>query len=220
MRSNHWNMTRHRMESGDDQPNVQLQPLIIQTSNDDSPQQQMSGLTVVGNRIHFYADIYDETILMLNKTLLELDLSLQNTKNVLGDETVTPIIHLHLNTGGGSVYAAFAAVDTIRNLKSKVYTYVDGYCASAGTLISSVGNKRFVGMYSQMLIHQLSGEMYGKFSEMEDQMFNSTALMKVLKEFYKKYTKMPMKKLDELLKKDISLTADECVLYGLVDEIR
>jgi hypothetical protein len=61
--------------------------------------------------------------------------------------------------------------------------------------------------------------MYGKFSEMEDQMFNCTIIMKVLKDFYKKYTKMPMKKLDELLKKDISLTAEECLQYGLIDEI-
>jgi ATP-dependent protease ClpP protease subunit len=70
-----------------------------------------------------------------------------------------------------------------------------------------------------MLIHQLSSGVYGKFSEMEDEIYNCTNLMKLLKDFYKKNTKMPMKKLDELLKKDIWLNAEECVLYGLVDEI-
>lgn len=215
------NPNKYRMDDGNDEiPSNQLQPIIIQAPNNNQEQNISSGITITGNKIHFYSDIYDETVLILNKALIETDISLQNTKNILGDETVDPIIHLHLNTGGGSIYAAFATVDTIRNLKSKVHTHIDGYCASAGTLISSVGHKRTIGLYSSMLIHQLSGEMYGKFSEMEDSMFNSTLLMKSLKDFYKKYTKIPMKKLDELLKKDISLSAQECLDFGLVDMIR
>ena len=212
---------KYKMNDGDEESNnSQLPPIYINTANSQDQQPQMPGIAVVGNRIQFYSDIYDESALMLNKVLLELDIQLQNTKNALGDDTVNPIIHLHLNTGGGSIYAAFAIIDTIRNLKASVYTYVEGYCASAGTLISSIGKKRYIGTYSQMLIHQLSGDMYGKFSEMEDQMFNSTALMKTLKAYYKKHTKLPMKTLDELLSKDISLTAEQCLQYGLVDEIR
>ena len=55
---------------------------------------------------------------------------------------------------------------------------------------------------------------------MEDDFYNSKNLMKVLKDFYKKNTKIPMKKLDELLKRDIWLTAKECLQYGIIDEIR
>jgi ATP-dependent Clp protease protease subunit len=100
-----------------------------------------------------------------------------------------------------------------------VYTYVEGAVASAGTLLSLAGDKRYMGKYSHLLIHQLSGGMYGKFNEMEDEIYNCTALMKLLKAFYKEKTKMPMKKLEEILTKDIWLSADECLQYGIVDQI-
>lgn len=61
--------------------------------------------------------------------------------------------------------------------------------------------------------------MYGKFSELEDEIYNITNLMSILKSFYKEHTKLPVKKIDELLKKDIWLSAEECLQYGLVDEI-
>jgi ATP-dependent Clp protease protease subunit len=76
-----------------------------------------------------------------------------------------------------------------------------------------------MGKHAHLLIHQLSGGMYGKFSEMEDEFYNSTTLMKLIKSFYKETTKIPMKKLDELLKKDIWLTAEECLAFGIIDEI-
>jgi ATP-dependent Clp protease protease subunit len=104
-------------------------------------------------------------------------------------------------------------------MKSKVYTYVDGAAASAATLVLLAGEKRYMGKYSHLLIHQLSGGMYGKFNEMEDEIYNCTALMKLLKSFYKEKTKMPMKKLDEILSKDIWLNAEECQQFGIIDQI-
>lgn len=177
-----------------------------------------ANIRVVENKIFFYGDIDEQSVLDLNRILVEVDLKLQNTKNVIG-EGYDPIIHLHVNTYGGSIFAAFSTVDTIRTLRSKVYTYVDGSVASAGTLITAVGAKRFVGQHGHLLIHQLSSGVYGKFSEMEDELFNCTKLMKLLKEFYKKNTKLPMKKLDELLQRDIWLEAKECVQFGIADEI-
>ena len=177
-----------------------------------------ANIKVLENKILFYSDIDSTSILELNKILLELDIKLQNIGNALGDG-FDPICHLHLCTYGGEIFPALSTVDTIRKMKSKVYTYIDGSVASAGTLISTVGHKRFMGKHAHLLIHQLSGGMYGKFSEMEDEFYNSTTLMKLIKSFYKETTKIPMKKLDELLKKDIWLTAEECLAFGIIDEI-
>lgn len=131
-------------------------PFVINTSNEQS--QPSCGIRVVENTIFFYGEVDDQSCLELNRILLEVDIKLQNLKNSIG-EGYDPIIHLRINTIGGEVYAALASVDTIRNLKSKVYTYADGLVASAGTLISSVGHKRFCGKHSYMLIHQLSSEL-------------------------------------------------------------
>jgi len=196
-------------------------PFIItqKGSDEDSFVPDIGNVKTVGeNSIYFYGDVDDDSALELNKTLIELDHKLQKLKVSLGD-SYNPIIHLHINTYGGGIFSAFSTVDTIRNLKSLVYTYIDGSVASAGTLITTIGSKRYIGKHAHLPIHQLSSGVYGKFSEMEDEIYNCTNLMKLLKKFYKETTKIPMKNLDELLKRDIWMSAEECLQYGIVDEI-
>ena len=215
-----WKIKKNRSSSEEDEekesPAIAGFPLFINTQ--DSPQPSC-GIRVVENKLFFYGEIDEQSCLELNRVLVEMDSKLQNLKCTLGDD-YTPIIHLHINTPGGEIYAAFSSVDTILNLKSHVYTYADGLVASAGTLLSSVGKKRYVGKHAHMLIHQLSSEIYGTFADLQAGMDTTVQLMKILKDFYKKNTKVPMKKLDELMTKDIYLTAEECILYGLVDEIK
>lgn len=205
--------TKYKLNTQEDQP-IGI-PIII---NNTEPAMVGSAMRVIENKIFFYDDIRNDSILELNRILQEVDIKLQNTKNVLGD-SFDPVIHLHIKTDGGEIYSAISTIDMLPTLKSKVYTYVDGCVASAGTLITMSGDKRFMGKNANLLIHQLSSGMYGKFSEMEDTMENCTNLMKFIKGFYKQTSKIPMKKLDELLKRDIWLTAEECLQFGMIDEI-
>jgi ATP-dependent Clp endopeptidase proteolytic subunit ClpP len=170
------------------------------------------------NTISFYGDIDMITAGELNRLLTEVDLRLQNTKNILGD-SYTPTINLRIRSDGGTLFEGIAVLDRIRTLKSKLHTYVEGGAASAATLISVAGHKRFIGKNSLMLIHQLSGGSYGNFQQMEDQHENHRRLMGIIKSVYKQYTKIPMKVLDEILKRDLWLTAEQCLEYGMVDEI-
>ena len=43
--------------------------------------------------------------------------------------------------------------------------------------------------------------------------------METIRSIYSKHTKIPKKKLDEILDHDLWLSAEECLKYGLVDEI-
>ncbi len=215
-----WKVKKHRLAADEDDEKESATitgfPLFI---NSQEPQQPSCGIRVVENKLFFYGEIDEQSCLELNRILVELDIKLQNLKNTLGED-YNPVIHLHVNTPGGEVYGAFSSIDTITNLQSDVYTYADGLVASAGTLITSVGKKRICGKHAHMLIHQLSSEIYGTFADLQAGMDSATLLMKILKDFYKKHTKIPMKKLDELMTKDIYLTAEECLNYGIVDEIR
>lgn len=177
-----------------------------------------SNIRVVENTIFFYADVTEQSALELNAILYELDAKLKNTFNFLGPDFV-PHIKLRINSYGGSVFAGMAILDTIRNLKSEVHTYIDGAAASAATIISVAGKKRFIGKNSLMLIHQLSSGSYGKFSEMEDDMENNRRIMKMIKDIYKQYTKVPMKQIDEILKHDLWFDSSKCLEFGLVDQV-
>jgi ATP-dependent Clp protease protease subunit len=169
------------------------------------------------NNIYFYGDIMESNALELNSLLYDLDKKLSITQNFLD---VKPHINLRINSYGGSLFAGLATVDCIRNLNCEVHSYVEGAAASAATIISVVCDKRYIGKYSKMLIHQLSSGTYGKYSELEDDMVNNTHLMDTIKAIYKEYTKVPMKKLNEILKRDLWFDSSTCLELGLVDFIK
>jgi ATP-dependent protease ClpP protease subunit len=141
------------------------------------------------NRIYFYSGVTRPKILKLNKGIFNLNVNMLSKAGPL--EYEPPPIMLHINSYGGSVFAGLSAVDYILNSKVPVHTVIDGCAASAATLMSCVAEKRYMHRHACMLVHQLSGLMWGKFQEMQDDMQNSEMLMEKIKNIYRKYTKIP-----------------------------
>ena len=169
------------------------------------------------NHIYFYTEVNKSSILELNKTLKLVGSENLHTANVL--EIPTPDIKLHINSPGGSLFDGLAAVDYVRRSKVPVHSIVEGMAASAATLISVMAHKRSINKHSYMLIHQLSAGAIGKFEELMDDMENNKALMEAIKKIYLERTKIPAKMLKEILKKDLYFDANQCLKYGLVDDI-
>ena len=174
-------------------------------------------IAVHENKIYFYAGVNRESAAELNKKIGELQVRSFTMANNLDVEPYP--IHLHINSGGGSIISGIASMDTILSCKVPVYTYVDGFAASAATFLTLVGNKRFISRHSYMLIHQLTSNFWGKYSEFQDAKQNLDLMMDTIKNVYKKYTKVPVRKLNEILKHDLMWNAETCLKYGLVDEI-
>lgn len=173
----------------------------------------------VDNTIFFYSDVNVIACSDLNRMLREIDARLTLAAGIMKAESFTPTIHLRVNSYGGDIFAGLSTVDTIRSLKCKLYTYVEGACASAATLITACGHRRFIGKHSFMLVHQLSSISAGTFEQLQDNHENNKRLMGLIKSIYKQYTKIPMKELDGILKHDLWMDSSECMQYGLVDEI-
>ena len=170
------------------------------------------------NIIYFYSAVDLKENFKLNKELSSVGRQMEMVAVKLGMD-VPPPIHLRINSYGGSVFAAFGSIDYIMQSKTPVYTYIDGCAASAGTIMSVCGAKRFIGENAYMLVHQLSSMHWGKYQELQDDMKNSDNLMKRIKEIYEIKTKIPKAKMDDLLKHDLWWDAKTCLKYGLVDEI-
>ena len=169
------------------------------------------------NRIYFYSGVTRPKILKLNKLLFNLNINMLSKTGPL--EYEPPPIKLHINSYGGSVFAGLAALDYIKNSKVPVHTIIDGCAASAATLMSCVGAHRQMHRNSCMLVHQLSGAMWGKFQEMEDDFENSKMLMEKIKNIYTEHTRIPKRELNKILKHDLWWEAEKCLQFGLVDEI-
>jgi ATP-dependent protease ClpP protease subunit len=169
------------------------------------------------NNIYFYSPVTQDSCFELTKRLLDIDSTSQTFNLQYGMHS--PPINLHIQSEGGSLLHALYVTDVIQNLKTPVHTYIDGFAASAATLLSVVGDKRFITKNSLMLIHQLSGANVGKYNQMEDEMENLDNIMNIVINMYLNNSVINKNKLIEILKKDIWLDAKTCLDYGLVDTI-
>ena len=181
------------------------------------PKPEEKHIAVHENKIYFYANVNRESVVELNKKVGEIESKSLTLANNL--DINPPSIKILINSGGGSITAGISSMDTILRCKVPVHTYVDGFCASAATFMSVVGSYRFMSRHSYMLIHQLSTNFWGKYSEFEDEKQNLDLMMTTIKNVYKEYTKVPMRKIDEILKHDLLWDAENCKKYGLIDEI-
>ena len=174
-------------------------------------------ITSIDNHIYFYSEVTKKNMYELNKEIRYVSQKMLEQKKKYNIKN--PVIYLHINSFGGSIFAAMATVDTILDCPVDIHTIIEGCAASAATLISVVGKKRYMRRHSHMLIHQLSTVFWGKMDEFEDEMDNLKRLMDLIKGLYNEYTKVPKKKLNEILKHDLWWDADYCLEVGLIDEI-
>ena len=171
------------------------------------------------NHIYFYSNVNKETVYKLNDLIIKINQKYNDVKNKNPSLIITPKpIYLHINSYGGGVFAAFTAIDFIKNSEIPVHTIIEGASASAATLISVVGEKRYMCRNASMLIHQLSSWTQGKMNELEDEFKNLEEMMEHIKKIYVDHTKLKKGELTKLLKHDRWWDFNKCKKHGLFDE--
>lgn len=166
--------------------------------------------------ITFYSDINSQSCIALSQAIKTMD---KQSKQLEIEYNYRLPIKLHIQSFGGELLPSFYVCDLIKSLETPVHIYIDGYVASAASLISVCGDKRFMTKHSSILIHQLKSSSSGKFNEMKDEFKNLNFFMESLKEIYLENTRIKNDELEELLKSDIWLPAKKCLELGLIDEI-
>ena len=198
-------------DTSDSSDNTSIKvPFLFQKSSN-------SYLTTNFNHIYFNNDITTDSAFELNKELRSVETKIKTLSVSLGIDKQA--IYLHLTTDGGLIYSAFSVIDCIKSLSVPVYTVIDGFVASAGTLISLAGEKRFMCENAYLLIHELRGGVWGKMSEVDEEHMNLKKIMEHLKRIYLENSKIKKKDLDGILKKDLIWDVNECIEKGLVDGI-
>lgn len=193
----------------------------------DEPSKEAGGgkvsVTDTGNTVFFYKDVTQESVQTLVQALHEsesralrvaLELNL-----LLRHDAGPPPLHLHIHSYGGDLFAGFAAAEAVRTSRVPIHTHVEGGAASAATIFSVMGAHRTIGENSFILIHQLSSGFWGKYEEWKDETQNNHLLMARLHALYAERTRLPKKKVEEILKRDLWFDAKKALKCGLVDEI-
>lgn len=182
-------------------------------------EEESSYVKVQGNEVFFHCDVHEESVLELVTKLKALVKHLRKVYIDL-DLDQDPAVTLYIKSDGGDLHSGFSALDHIHQLKARVTTVADGLCASAATLLLLAGADRKIHENSYVLIHQISADgVWGKYEELKDHMQNFTKDMERMQKIYEAKTTMSARKLRKLLKKDLYLDAEQCLHYGLVNEV-
>ena len=198
--------------------------IIIKNEEDsdssDADNDEYASKTIIkeNNHIYFHSEVNREAIFEMITHIRKAEIENIVLAHKLNSDNAIPIF-LHINSLGGSVFDALTAIDVIQSCSVPIYTIIEGATASAGTLISVVGKKRYIRPNAHMLIHQLSSGFWGKMSEIEDDFTNNKQIMDKILDIYKKHASIPRKELNDILKHDLWWDANKCIQFGLVDEI-
>jgi ATP-dependent protease ClpP protease subunit len=183
------------------------------------PKSQGTSVYSHNNKVFFNDDITDASCFQLNKELRVVAERMKLLAMLHGQDPATTPIYLHLTTNGGQIHAAFSVIDCMRNLGVPVHTVVDGFVASAGTLISISGHRRLMLPNAYMLIHELRSEFWGKMTDIEEEIKNLKKTMSHISKLYTTHTQLTAAQLEKILKRDAIWNAVECERKGLVDEV-
>jgi ATP-dependent Clp protease protease subunit len=130
-------------------------------------------------------------------------------------------IKLYINSPGGSVYSLLGMLDVIDNVKSDVYTYVNGLAASAAAILLTYGKKRYATKYSTIMFHQpLTMGISGQTEDILRYAGEMERLRNLLAEIVSQKTGLSKRKiLRDLFDRDTYLPSQKAKELGIIDEI-
>lgn len=149
----------------------------------------------------------------------------ETIKNLHALDTEPETVTIYLNSGGGEVDAGFAIYSAIKAMKSLVRCVVWGQASSMASVILQGCDERILLPHSYVMIHEGSDatlnaprdiqKQWAKFSDLQMKQVEDIYLEKI-----KSKRSFSRKRLQEMLKTDTILTAQEAVKLGLADMIK
>lgn len=200
-------------------PKLNLQLFSRETKRIWEIKQQADNPDTIDMYIYGYieGDYYD----WWNDVVVESETSANHFRNELAKYPDVKQINLYVNSFGGYVYEAMAIRNQLKRHPANITGYVDGFAASAASFILTACNE--VKMYSNtmQMIHNAINGAYGNSTQLRKAADDLDKIMEGNRQAYleKSNGKLTEEKLIELLEAESWLTANDCLEYGLCDEV-
>ncbi len=130
-------------------------------------------------------------------------------------------IYVYINTPGGVVTAGLAIYDTIQYIKSRIVTMCIGQAASMGAVLLAAGvkGKRFALPHARIMIHQPSGGLQGKASEIDIHAKEILKLRGEINTILSRHTGQPLERIEADTERDFFMGGEEAITYGIIDSV-
>jgi len=98
------------------------------------------------------------------------------------------VIHITINSGGGSLYTTTEILSAIAQTQAHVITEITGECCSAATLIFLAGHEFLVSDDASFMLHSASYGAWGTESNVYDNVSHSRKqIHKLMRKYYKDF---------------------------------
>ena len=130
-------------------------------------------------------------------------------------------ITLHIDSPGGSVKSGLSIVDVIDYVSSDIITVNTGMAASMGSVLLGAGTvgKRSSLPHAKVMIHQSSGGAEGHIMDAEITWEEWKKTNQILFELLGSYCGKTAEQVIKDANRDMWLTAEEAVNYGIIDNV-
>lgn len=130
-------------------------------------------------------------------------------------------IYLYINSPGGSITSGLSIYDTMNYISSDVSTICIGQAASMGAFLLSSGKKgkRYILPSSRTMLHQPSGGAQGQSTDIQIQAYEIGRIKIYLNNILAKQTEKSIKQIEKDTERDLFMSAQESVDYGLADSV-
>jgi ATP-dependent Clp protease protease subunit len=130
-------------------------------------------------------------------------------------------ITMHIDSPGGSVKSGLSMVDVMDYIKCDIRTVNTGIAASMGSVLLGAGTKgkRSSLRFSRTMLHQSSGGFRGNILDAEIDMVEWKKVNQLLFDLLGGYCGKSAKQVMKDASRDLWLSADEALKYGIIDEI-
>lgn len=135
------------------------------------------------------------------------------------ENSKTNEIHVHINSGGGNAFDGIAICNILKNHNAKVVVHIDGWAASAASIIAMGADEIIMPSNTMMMIHQASTFAYGNADNFEKTANDLRKIDKAVKASYQHRFVGEDSELEKLLNDETWLTADEAKALGFADTI-
>lgn len=192
--------------------------VLLCTASSAEVYSEVSPVERTGIHVSFAGPVTQETCALLRRAINDAINESQAIQNAYALDKAPPV-KLSVQSPGGELLPSFGIVDMITSSVVPIHSTINGYAASAASLICVACHERSARANSIVLIHQLSGSAEGKLDDVKRQVDNMNVFMRNVKNIYLQHTNITLKDLDRLLVSDEWLDANECLRLGIVDKI-
>jgi len=131
------------------------------------------------------------------------------------------VINVRINSPGGSVFAAAAIRNELRNQAAEVHTWCEGICASAavGILLAADPANRHMSRSTLLMIHNPSTQAQGDAATFLKTADLLAKVKKTILNIYMEGTGLAEEKLSAMMDAATYLDADEAMSYNFIGQI-